>query len=81
MQCLKSLQLANEANVEVCVPQPVSAAVGQLVQFQQRAARLAADGCDAGKGTDMAEKENVKEKGLDPDGHRCRRCFLGRNAL
>ena len=30
-----------------------------LVQFQQRAARLAADGCDAG--TDIEEKENVKE--------------------
>ena len=38
--------------------------MGQLVQFQQRAARLAADGCDAGMATDMAEKENVKEKVL-----------------
>ena len=34
-------------------------AVGLLVQFQQRAARLAADGCNAG--TDTEGKENVKE--------------------
>ena len=60
--CLESLQLANEAKVEICVPHSVSVAVGQLVQFQQRAARLAADGCDAGMATDMAEKENVREK-------------------
>ena len=33
-----------------------------MAQFQQRAARLAADGCDAGVATDIAEKENVKEK-------------------
>ena len=47
----------------MCVPQPVSvAAVGLLVQFQQRVARLAADGCDAGMATDTAENENVKEK-------------------
>ena len=62
VQCLKSLQLANEAKAEMCVRQPVSVAVGQLVQFQQRAARPAADGCFAGMATDMAEKENVKEK-------------------
>ena len=42
VQCLESLQLANEAKVEMCVPQPVSVAVGLLVRFQQRAARLAA---------------------------------------
>ena len=68
----------------MCVPQPVSMVVGLLVQFQQRAARLAADGCDAGMATDIVEKENVKEKvaevgGLDPDGRRCKRCFLSRN--
>ena len=62
VQCLESLQLANEAKVDMCVPQPVSVAVGLLVQFQQRAARLAADGCDAGMATDIVEKENVKEK-------------------
>ena len=62
VQCLESLQLANEAKIEMCVPRPVSVAVGLLVQFQQRAARLAADGCDAGMATDIAEKENVKEK-------------------
>ena len=61
VQCLESLQLANEAKFEMCVPQPVSVAVGLLVQFQQRAARLAADGCDAGMTTDMEEKEGVKE--------------------
>ena len=33
--------------------------MGLLVQFQQRAARLAAGGCEAGTG--MEEKENVKE--------------------
>ena len=33
--------------------------MGLLVQFQQRATRLAAEGCDAG--TDTEEKENVKE--------------------
>ena len=33
--------------------------MGLLVQFQQRAARLAAGGCDAG--TDTEKKENVKE--------------------
>ena len=55
VQCLKSLQLANEAKVEM--------AVGLLVQIQQRAVRLAADGCDdAGMATDIAEEENVKEK-------------------
>ena len=36
--------------------------MGQLVQFQQRAPRLAAYGCDAGVATDMAEKEHMKEK-------------------
>ena len=61
VQCLKSLQLANEAKFEMCIPQPVSVVVGLLVQFQQRAARLAADGCDAGMTTDMEEKEDVKE--------------------
>ena len=55
----ESFQLANEAKFEECVPQPVSVAVGLLVQFQQRAARLAAEGCNAG--TDMEEKESVKE--------------------
>ena len=59
--CLERLQLANEAKFERCVHQSVSVAVGLLVQFQQRAARLAADGCDAGMATDKAEKENVKE--------------------
>ena len=60
--------------------------MGLLVQFQQRAARLAADGCDAGMATDMAEKENVKEKvaevvdWMDPNRHRRERCFLSRNA-
>ena len=61
VQCLESFQHANEAKVEMCVLQPVSVAVGQLVQFQQRAARLAADGCDTGMATDIEEKENVKE--------------------
>ena len=37
-------QHANEAELEECIPQPVSMAVGLLVQFQQRAARLAAEG-------------------------------------
>ena len=61
VQCLESLQLANEEKVEMCVPQPVCvAAVGLLVQFQQRAARLAAGGCEAGTG--IEEMENVKEK-------------------
>ena len=55
VQTLESFQLANE----VCIPQPVSVAVGLLVQFEQRAARLAAGGCDAG--TDIEEKENVKK--------------------
>ena len=74
VQCLESLQLANEAKVDVCVPQHVSVPVGLSVQFQQRAARLAAGECDAG--TDMAEKENVKEKVaevVDPVGHRRKR--------
>ena len=44
VQCLESLQLANEAKFEECIPQPLSVAVGRLVQFQQRAARLAAEG-------------------------------------
>ena len=60
---LDSFQLANEAKFEMCVPQPVSVTVGLLVQFQQRAARLAADGCDAGMATDIEEKENVKGDG------------------
>ena len=34
VQCLESLQLENEAKVEMCVLQHVSAAVGLLVQFQ-----------------------------------------------
>ena len=59
VQTLESFQLANEAKFEECVPQPVSVAVGLLVPFQQRAARLAAGGCDAG--TDIEDKENVKE--------------------
>ena len=60
VQTLEMFQLANEAKFGECIPQPVSMAVGLLVQFQQRAARLAADGCDAG--TDTEEKENVKER-------------------
>ena len=59
VQTREIFQLANEAKFEECIPQPVSMAVGLLVQFQQRAARLAAEGCDAG--TDTEEKENVKE--------------------
>ena len=59
VQTLESFKLANEAKFEECILQPVSVAVGLLEQFQQRAARLAAGECDAG--TDMEEKENVKE--------------------
>ena len=59
VQTREIFELANEANFEKCIPQPVSMAVGLLVQFQQRAAWLAAEGCDAG--TDTEEKENVKE--------------------
>ena len=59
VQTLEAFQLANEATFEECIPQPVSTAVGLLVEFQQRAARLAAKGCDAG--TDTEEKESVKE--------------------
>ena len=61
VRCFESLQLANEAKFDMCIPQPVSVAVGLLVQFQQRAARPAAGGCDAGMTTDMEEKEDVKE--------------------
>ena len=59
VQTREIFELANEAKFEECIPQPVGMAVGLLVQFQQRAARLAADGYDAG--TDTEEKENVKE--------------------
>ena len=59
VQTLEIFQLANEAKFEECILQPVSMAVGLLVQFQQRAARSAAEGCDAR--TDTEEKENVKE--------------------
>ena len=52
-------ELATEAKFEECIPQPVSSAVGLLVEFQQRAARVDAKGCDAG--TDTEEKENVEE--------------------
>ena len=54
VQTLESFQLATEAKSEACI-----VAVGLLVRFQQRAARLAAGGCDAGP--DMEEKESVKE--------------------
>ena len=40
-------------------------AVGLLVQFQQRAAWPAAEGCEAG--TDTEEKENVKEMVAEND--------------
>ena len=59
VQTHEILELANEAKFEECIPQPVSMAVGLLVQFQQRAAWPAAEGCEAG--TDTEEKENVKE--------------------
>ena len=59
VQTLEIFQLASEAKFEGCVPQPLSVAVELLVQFQQRAPRLAAEGCNAG--TDTEEKENVKE--------------------
>ena len=59
VQTREIFQLANEAKLEECIPHPVCVAVGLLVQFQQRAARLAAGECDAG--TDTEEKENVKE--------------------
>ena len=80
VQTLEVFQLANEAKVEMCVPQPVSMAVGLLVQFQQQAARLAAEGCDAG--TDTEEKENVKEMvaEVDPVGHHHERRSLSRSA-
>ena len=60
--CLGGLQLMNEAKIEVCIPRPVSTAVQWLVQHQQQAAGLAADECDAGRATDIAEKEVVEEK-------------------
>ena len=60
VQCLESL-LAIEAKFDMCIPQPVSVVVGLLVQFQQRAARLAADGCHASMATDTDEKEDVKQ--------------------
>ena len=58
VQTREIFELATEAKFEECIPQPVSTAVGLLVEFQQRAARLAAKGC---AGTDTEEKENVKE--------------------
>ena len=61
VQTREIFELANEAKVQMCTPQPVSVAVGLLVQFQQHATRLAADVCDAGMATDTEEKENVKE--------------------
>ena len=48
VQTLEIFQLATEVKFEECIPQPVSMAVGLLLQFQQRPARLAAKGCDAG---------------------------------
>ena len=74
----RSAELTNEAKCEMCIPQLVSAAVGLLVQFQKRAARPAADSCDADVTTDMEEKGDVKEMvvrsggGVDPVGHRCK---------
>ena len=59
VQTREIFELATEAKFEECVHQLVSTAVGLLVEFQQRAARLAAKGCEAG--TDTEEKENVKE--------------------
>ena len=59
VQTHEIFELANKAKLGECIPQPVSMAVGLLVQFQQQAARLAAEGCDVG--TDIEEKENVKE--------------------
>ena len=38
VQTREIFQLANEAKLEECIPQPVSVAEGLLVQFQQRAA-------------------------------------------
>ena len=78
--CLESLQLANEAKVKMCVPQPVSVAVGHLVQFQQQAARLAAEGCDAGMtdrrgGEGEREGDGGRSGGVDPVGHRYERRF------
>ena len=46
VQTREIFQLANEAELEGCIPQPVSMSVGLLVQFQERAARLAAEGCN-----------------------------------
>ena len=53
------LQLANEAKFDMYSP-ACEWAVGLLVQFQQRTARQAADGCDAGMTADV-EEEDVKE--------------------
>ena len=44
MQTREIFELATEAKFEECIPQPVSTAVGLLVEFQQRVARLAAKG-------------------------------------
>ena len=54
VQTREIFELANEAKFEECIHQPVG-----MAHFQQRAARLAADGYDAE--TDTEEKENVKE--------------------
>ena len=84
VQTREIFELATEAKFEECIPQPVSTAVGLLVEFQQRAARLAAKECDAG--TDTEEKENVEGDGgrsglVDPVGHHCERRSLSRSAL
>ena len=62
VQCVESLQLANEAKFETNKQTDKHTyKLRLLVQFQQLAARLAADGYDAGMTTDMEEKEDVKE--------------------
>ena len=83
VQTHEIFELANEAKLGECIPQPVSMAVGLLVQFQQQAARLAAEGCDVG--TDIEEKgeregDGGRSGGVDPVGHRCERRSLSRSA-
>ena len=63
VQCLESLPLASEAKVEMCIPQPVSVAVAAMGAMPVW--RL--------------EGEGDRSGGLDPNGHRCKRCFVSRN--
>ena len=83
VQTLEIVQLANEAKFEECIPQPVSMAVGLLVQFPTACGEASRRGVrcpDRLRGDGEREGDGGRSGGVDLVGHRYERCSLSRSA-